>query len=171
MEGDQIHGASTICKHLKVLSLKCLFPKNPLGQLLLFYISETSDLTGIISFCVLHCVVYPLKTPQAQPQNCTWKDPYLIVSTFSPRWKPVTGWHVWLMTTGMYLCIQILTSAKPNSKLNGLCPIAAGAVDLNAATQPLLLWSCFSCQIWKMQGWILCHQRFLAFLKFCVPTS
>ena len=143
--------------------------------------SRSSQLQGSCSFpcpqtwlessvsVPLTCVAYPHETSQAQPPELHLEGhTHLIIGAFSPYWKTVIGQQVPLMTIVTSLHNQILTSWSWTVKLNGLFPITDGAMDLTPATQPSLLWSCFSSQIWKVQSWVRCHQRFLASLQFCV---
>lgn len=150
MEGNLIHWVPTTYRHLKTWSLKFLFWKNPLGQMLLFHVSETSDLAGIVSFCVPHLCCLSTQdlsssVTRIAPRRAHTSNHQRFLTTLENY-----GQNVLLMTIVVCLCLQILTSSKFSGELNGVCPITNGALDLNPATQPLLLWRCLSSQIWKV---------------------
>ena len=139
MEGHLIHWVPTTYGHLKMWSLKFLFWKNPLGQMLLFHVSETSDLAGIVSFCVPHLCCLSAQdlassVTRIAPRRAHTSHHQHFLTTLANY-----GQNVLLMTIVVCLCLQILTSSKLNCELIGLCPITNGALDLNPATQPLFL--------------------------------
>lgn len=88
MEGNLIHWVPTTYGHLKMWSLKFLFCKNPLGHMLLFHVSETSDLAGIVSFCVPHlCCLSTQDLSRSVTGIAPEGHTHLAISTFSPHWK------------------------------------------------------------------------------------